>query len=132
MSFGTVLLVLGTGLLIFLVTLQLLRRGRIPVKFSILWFIVAVILLVVGIFPNFIVLISTRIGFISMSNMLVGILIFLLFAMCIALTVIVSGQATKITLLIQEVSMLKKKIVNEEKNNGKKSYNYNTCIQCRC
>ena len=52
MSFGTVLLVLGTGLLIFLVTLQLLRRGRIPVKFSILWFIVAVILLVVGIFPN--------------------------------------------------------------------------------
>ncbi len=62
MSFGTVLLVLGTGLLIFLVTLQLLRRGRIPVKFSILWFIVAVILLVVGIFPNFIVLISTRIG----------------------------------------------------------------------
>ena len=118
MSFGTVLLVLGTGLLIFLVTLQLLRSGRIPVKFSILWFIVAVILLVVGIFPNFIVLISTRIGFISMSNMLVGILIFLLFAMCIALTVIVSGQATKITLLIQEVSMLKKKIVNEEKNNG--------------
>ena len=118
MSFGTVLLVLGTGLLIFLVTLQLLRRGRIPVKFSILWFIVAVILLVVGIFPNFIVLISTRIGFISMSNMLVVILIFLLFAMCIALTVIVSGQATKITLLIQEVSMLKKKIVNEEKNNG--------------
>ena len=105
-------------LLIFLVTLQLLRRGRIPVKFSILWFIVAAILLVVGIFPNFIVLISTRIGFISMSNMLVGILIFLLFAMCIALTVIVSGQATKITLLIQEVSMLKKKIVNEEKNNG--------------
>ena len=78
MSFGTVLLVLGTGLLIFLVTLQLLRRGRIPVKFSILWFIVAAILLVVGIFPNFIVLISTRIGFISMSNMLVGILIFLL------------------------------------------------------
>ena len=118
MSFGTVLLVLGTGLLIFLVTLQLLRRGRIPVKFSILWFIVAVILLVVGIFPNFIVLISTRIGFICMSNMVVGILIFLLFAMCIALTVIVSGQATKITLLIQEVSMLKKKIVNEEKNNG--------------
>ena len=118
MSFGTVLLVLGTGLLIFLVTLQLLRRGRIPVKFSILWFIVAVILLVVGIFPNFIVLISTRIGFISMSNMLVGILIFLLFAMCIDLTVIVSGQATKITLLIQEVSMIKKKIVNEEKNNG--------------
>lgn len=120
MSFGTVLLVLGTGLLIFLVTLQLLRRGRIPVKFSILWFIVAAILLVVGIFPNFIVLISTRIGFISMSNMLVGILIFLLFAMCIALTVIVSGQATKITLLIQEVSMLKKKIVNEEKIMDKK------------
>ena len=114
MSFGTVLLVLGTGLLIFLVTLQLLRRGRIPVKFSILWFIVAVILLVVGIFPNFIVLISTRIGFISMSNMLVGILIFLLFAMCIALTVIVSGQATKITLLIQEVSMLKKKIMDKK------------------
>ena len=118
MSFGATLLVLGTGLLIFLVTLQLLRRGRIPVKFSILWFLVSLVLILVGIFPNFIVLISSKIGFISMSNMLVGILIFLLFAMCIALTVIVSGQTTKITLLIQEVSMLKKKIADDEKKNG--------------
>ena len=53
-----------------------------------------------------------------MSNMLVGILIFILFLLTIALTVIVSGQTTKIIILIQEVSMLKKKINDMEKKNG--------------
>ena len=118
MSFGTSLLVFLVALIIFSLTFFLLRKGRIPVKFSLLWFMVSFILFLVGIFPGFIALISNFMGFQTMSNMLVGILIFILFMLTIALTVIVSGQTTKIIILIQEVSMLKKKIDDLEKNNG--------------
>ncbi|OUP73987.1 hypothetical protein B5F09_10975 [Erysipelatoclostridium sp. An173] len=118
MSLGTSILVLIVAFIIFLLTLILLRKGRIPVKFSILWFLVSFILFLVGFFPGFISLISNLMGFQTMSNMLVGILIFILFLLTIALTVIVSGQTTKIIILIQEVSMLKKKINDMEKKNG--------------
>ena len=40
MSLGTSILVLIVAFIIFLLTLILLRKGRIPVKFSILWFLV--------------------------------------------------------------------------------------------
>ena len=39
----------------------------------------------------------------------------ILFLIIIALTVIIAGQTTKINLLIQEVSMLKKKVNDNEK-----------------
>lgn len=114
MSSRTIFYVIVAAIIIFLVTLQLLRKGRIPVKFSILWLFVSFILLLVAVFPNFIVIIAQFMGFQTMSNMLIGILIFILFMMSIALTVIVSGQKAKITLLIQEISILKKEM--EDKN----------------
>ena len=45
-----------------------------------------------------------------MSNMLIGILIAMLIFITISLTIIVSGQKYRITLLTQELSMLKEKV----------------------
>lgn len=118
MSLGTILIVLFTGIIILMATLVLLRRGKIPVKFALLWLFVALVLLLVGLIPNIIVAFSSKLGFKTMSNMLTGILIIMLFFMCMALTVIVSGQKNKIVLLIQEVSLLKHKIEEKEKENG--------------
>ena len=50
-----------------------------------------------------------------MSNMMVGIFIFLLLIITLELTIIVSSQRKKITTLIQEVSLLKEKIDNGKK-----------------
>lgn len=118
MSTGTVLVVLFTGFLILFINLALLRKGKIPVKFTLMWFFMAVILILVGLVPQIIGFISNWLGFVTMSNMLVGILIILIIFMCIALTVIVSGQKEKIVLLTQEVSLLKQKIEEKEKRNG--------------
>lgn len=114
MSFGTVLLVFIVALIIFLITFYLLRQGRIPVKFAILWLFVSIVLFIVCLLPNLLVMLAQYMGFQTMSNMVIGILIFILFMMSIALTVIVSGQKSRITLLIQEISILKKEL--EEKN----------------
>jgi len=117
MSLGAMLIVLFTAFLILISTLMLLKRGRIPVKFAILWIIIFFVLLLVGCIPNVIMGIAAKFGFKTMSNMLTGILIMILFFMCMALTVIVSGQKTRITLLTQELSMLKEKVEKNGKEN---------------
>ncbi len=115
MSLGTVLTVVATGLLLLFITLYLLKKGRIPVKFSLLWIFISIILLVVGLFPEIISSIAGIFGFKTMSNMLIGILIAMLMFITIALTIIVSGQKYRITLLTQELSMLKEKVNKLEK-----------------
>ncbi|MEG2848125.1 MAG: DUF2304 domain-containing protein [Bacilli bacterium] len=107
---GSLRLVVTVAALILLaVILFLLGKGKIPVKFSILWGLIILALLFVALIPNFMIKLMNLMGFQTLSNMLIGILIFALFFMLISLTVIVSGQKTKIQLLIQEVSILKQK-----------------------
>lgn len=110
MSLGTIITVVTTGLLLLFITLFLLKRGRIPVKFALLWIFISVILLLVGLFPEIISSVADLFGFKTMSNMLIGILISMLIFITIALTIIVSGQKYRITLLTQELSMLKEKV----------------------
>ena len=107
--------VLFVALAIFLIIVQLLRRGRIPIKFSLLWAISVILLLFVAIFPRILIDISSIIGFQAMSNMVLAVIICILIVISIAITVIASGQTTKIELLIQEISMLKRKVEEMEK-----------------
>jgi hypothetical protein len=92
--------------LIFVIT-YILKKGRIPEKYAILWYFIAFIVLLVALFPGFLSFIAKHLGFQLMSNMIIGILIALLVFITMALTIIVSGQKKKLTLLIQEVSILK-------------------------
>ena len=110
MSLGTIITVVATGLLLLFIILFRLKRGRIPVKFALLWIFISVILLLVGLFPEIISSVAGLFGFKTMSNMLIGILISMLIFITIALTIIVSGQKYRITLLTQELSMLKEKV----------------------
>ena len=110
MSLGTIITVVATGLLLLFIILFLLKSGRIPVKFALLWIFISVILLLVGLFPEIISSVAGLFGFKTMSNMLIGILISMLIFITIALTIIVSGQKYRITLLTQELSMLKEKV----------------------
>ena len=110
MSLGTIITVVATGLLLLFIILFLLKRGRIPVKFALLWIFISVILLLVGLFPEIISSVAGLFGYKTMSNMLIGILISMLIFITIALTIIVSGQKYRITLLTQELSMLKEKV----------------------
>lgn len=110
MSFATVLTVIFTGLLILIVTFTLLKKGKIPVKFSLLWFFISLILILVGLAPNIIVAMANLIGFKTISNLLVGILVLMLIFITMALTIIVSGQKSRIILLTQEISILKKNL----------------------
>ena len=106
-------LVFAITMLIIIVTI--VKRGRISIKYSLVWLISIFLLFLVAIIPNFMTSISKLLGFHTMSNMIFAILIAILLFICISLTIIVSGQTEKIRLLIQEVSMLKKKVDEHEK-----------------
>lgn len=68
------------------------------------------ILLFLAIFPNALIKIANLVGFQTVSNMVIGVLLVILFFITMSLTVIVSAQKRKITLLVQEISLLKSEI----------------------
>lgn len=90
--------------------IYILRKGRIAIKYALVWFFAALMLLIFVIFPGLMNSLTNLLGFEVGSNMIFAGLIAMLIFINIALTVIVSGQSSKIRLLIQEVSMLKTKI----------------------
>lgn len=104
------------SLLLFLIITHILKKGRMPEKYSLLWYFISLVILILAVFPSFFTYISSKIGFQVISNLITGIMLALLIFITMSLTIIVSGQKKKATLLIQEISLLK----NEENFNGKK------------
>lgn len=103
------LLLVGVSLLLFLILLLILRKGRMPIKYSLVWFFSSFIILLLGIIPELFEIISSLVGFITISNMIIGVFILILLIICLSLTIMISTQNKKITLLIQEISLLKEK-----------------------
>lgn len=97
-----------------ILTTIVLKKDRIPLKYSLLWYLAALIILILAICPFIIEFFTDLLGFATVSNLLIGILISILMFLTMSLTIITSGQKKKITLLIQEVSILKEKM-NEKK-----------------
>lgn len=87
--------------------LHLIRNSKISIKYSLIWLIMAVLLLLVGLFPNFITKVAAIFGFLP-THFVIGIIFTLLLMLTLSLTLIVTNQKTQINKLIQEVSILKK------------------------
>ena len=98
------------ALLIFVITFIILKKGKMPIKYALVWDFSALIILLLGIVPELFEWCASLFGFTTISNMVIGIFIIILLMICMALTIMISTQKRKITLLIQEVSILKNKI----------------------
>lgn len=97
------------SLVLIILTTIFLRKGKIPIKYSLVWYFSACSLLLVSILPRFFEKISSMVGFETPSNFILAIIITLLLFITMSLTIIVSSQKAAITILIQEISMLKSK-----------------------
>ena len=109
MSLNLRLLLFIFSFISFLIIFRLLKKDKIPVKYSLVWFISSLTLLVVSLFPYSLKEITNFIGFQTTSNLVIGIILALLLFITMVLTIIISNQNKKITLLIQEVSLLDRK-----------------------
>lgn len=95
------------SLILLIIVLIQLRKRKIPVKYSLVWMFSSLIILLIGVVPQLFIKIANLLGFATMSNLVIAMFIFVLLIISLMLTVIVSSQRRKITLLMQEVSMLK-------------------------
>lgn len=110
MSIGLMISSIAFLLFIIFFVLYLVRKRRISVKYSLVWLIPCLTLIIFTLVPGFLDIVTKTIGFKTASNMILTFLIGILMIITIALTVIVTNQKDKIRLLIQEVSIIKKEI----------------------
>lgn len=91
----------------FVIILELLRKNKLPIKYSLVWFIAIFVLFLIAVFPYILEFFAKMFGFITMSNLVVGIMLTLLLGITLILTMIIFHQKKQITMLIQEVSLIK-------------------------
>ena len=92
-----------------IIILRLVRKGKLSIRNSMIWLFVALVLFIVGIFPQLMELVSEFFGFLTISNLVIGIILTLLLLLTLFLTLIVTEQKKQINSLIQEISILKEK-----------------------
>lgn len=96
-------------IMLFVVTF-FTKKGRITIKYSIMWYGCIFVLSLFILFPNILIWLAKLFQVQVASNLLFALILGFLFTITISLTIIVSGQKEKTRILTQEVSILKKQV----------------------
>lgn len=104
------------------------KRKNMRINYLVLWIIIGIFLGIALLFPNLINYISNIIGFEVPINMIFSVAIFIVLYFIHDLMTIISKEEKKNTLLIQEISLLKKRVEELEQkiNKDEKSKGSNT------
>lgn len=113
----TITLLIGLALYFFII-LMLLKNKKISLKYTLLWLLSGLLLVIPVVFPSILSSISTLFGFQSSMNGLVVMLIAFVIIIVMSITSIVSNQSRKIRNLVQYSAMLEKRIRELELNSG--------------
>jgi hypothetical protein len=85
--------------------LELIRRRRLQERYSIIWFLFGIVMLVGAIFPQVLELLAKAMGVRDITIALFSLILFVLLALALSFSVIASRQATQITRLAQELAL---------------------------
>lgn len=110
MSINLVFISVIFSCIIIAFLLYLIRKETVNIKYSLVWLVLFILLLICLLIPGLLSFITKLLGFQTSSNMVLSLLIAVLVIINIVNTVINSHQDRKIRLLIQEISMLKAKM----------------------
>lgn len=92
-----------------------LRNNSLSLKYVLLWFLSASIMLIISIVPGLLELIADILGFELASNALFTLLIGFTITILFSVTVIISKQSTKIKKLVQMCALLEKRVRDLER-----------------
>jgi hypothetical protein len=90
--------------------MYIVKKDKISVRYSLVWLFASFATIVFASIPQLLGRIAHLLGFELISNMVLLVMIGLLMTLTLSLTIIVSQLRKKITLLVQEVSILKEKV----------------------
>ena len=109
-------------LLIYLLCiLRAVKKKNMRINYLIFWSIMGIALIIALIAPNFIENASNFLGFGLPINMIFSIAIFIILYLLFDLTKLITKEQNKNVLLIQEISLLKNKVEELEKEVIEKS-----------
>lgn len=107
-------------LLYFCILVNLLRKKKLELKYSLLWIATGVVLVILDAFPRLLNSLCDIVGVASAVNGLFMALLGLSFCLIMSLTSIVSKQKSDIKKLIQNESLLESRIRELEQEKSKK------------
>lgn len=114
MSINLTVTVISFAIILLIAILYLLIKKCIPIKYALVWLFAVLIIILVSIIPNLMQNLANILGFELLSNMLLSAFIAILLFLTLTLTVMIAGQKRKTTLLIQEISLLKKEMEDKK------------------
>lgn len=93
-----------------------IRKSQMKIETAIFWFVLAVVLTILSIFPQIVLFAAEKIGVESPVNLIYLIMIFLLFYKAFTLSVKVSQLEHKVNILTAENAITNKKIHDIDNN----------------
>ena len=108
-------LIIATLIYLFFI-LRAIKRKKLQISLSVFWIFTAIALIISLAIPNFIEQISKWLGFEVTTNMIFCVTIFIAFYLIFSLMILISDLKRKNVKLIQEISILKKKVEEIESN----------------
>ena len=115
MSTTLQIVVLLAVLVYFLLLFHLLKKKSLNLKYTLLWILSGLVMLLLAIFPGFLNWFSNLIGVYEPTNALFAIVFFCVIIILMSLTAIVSKLNEKNKRLIQSVALLEKRVRELEK-----------------
>lgn len=106
-------------MLIFLfIIVKNIKNKKLQLSFSIFWIVIGTVFIIIMIIPNCLNWLTKIIGFEVTSNMIFFIALSLSFYLILKLMVSLSNENKRNNMLVQEISIMDKKIreLNKEKN----------------
>jgi hypothetical protein len=103
------ILTLGLGLLIFLLTFEIIRRDLLRTAYALLWLASGIAVALIGLFPNVINLLQKYTGMTYQTGMLFSIFGFVLLLM-MQYSIIISRLSARNKLLTQDVAILREQV----------------------
>lgn len=104
----------------FIIILYYLKKRMLELKYTLIWLVAGIVMGIMILFPELLIVFVKIIGVESNMNGLYVLCFAFIIAILMTLTSIVSRQALKIRTLIQEISMLDKRIRELESENDEK------------
>lgn len=101
--------------------LKSVKKKNMRINYLVFWSITGILLVVALIAPNFVENVSNFLGFGLPINMIFSVAIFIILYLIFDLTKQISNEQNKNIMLIQEISMLKKKVEELENNTNQKT-----------
>ena len=106
-------LIISTLIYLFII-LKAVKNKKIQVSFSVFWLLTGLMLIIALAIPNLITEISKFLGFELTTNMIFCVTIFIAFYLIFNLNIALSKEKNKNVELIQEISLIKKRLMDRE------------------